>query len=277
MTKKMSLSCLSLSCIDPKTDSGHEIQEIVKGEHYEDWAKALNETVTHSLSHLDDSSDKDFGGKATPGGNVLALSQNHDESHEENHSPVTKALLQNMAVQAPKQETGLEDLEEGDEIFQGQFKGETHLTKQWHGHGTLKVKKGKSSYVYDGEFEDGAKNGKGVMRWADGRMYRGSFKDDQVHGDGVMSWPDGRKYVGQYVNGLKHGTGIFYFKEDGRQHEGQWRNGKRHGKGVYTNSNDDAICGHWIDDRAVESSLEKVPKLGRSDQGLLLADVSKKK
>eukprot|EP00746_Dinoflagellata_sp_MGD_P017318 gnl/MRDRNA2_/MRDRNA2_139726_c0_seq1.p1 gnl/MRDRNA2_/MRDRNA2_139726_c0~~gnl/MRDRNA2_/MRDRNA2_139726_c0_seq1.p1 ORF type:complete len:283 (+),score=60.81 gnl/MRDRNA2_/MRDRNA2_139726_c0_seq1:106-954(+) len=280
------MSCLTMDCMQAGTlEKMGEIDDRqgkyalgiseATTEHYEDWAHALNETVKHSLTMMDDVKESDLGD--SPGrspdssviGNVLRI---HDQS-EEHHSPVTKALLTNMKVQAPAEATGLEDLTHGDEIYEGQFKdGEPNVK---HGHGKLKLKKGKSEYVYDGEFEENKKTGKGVMRWGDGRVYRGTFLKDKIHGEGIMTWPDGRRYVGQYENNLKHGTGIFYFKEDGRQHQGQWRNGKRHGPGVYTNEKEEEICGHWHEDKPIEETMQKVPQLERSDQGLLMA--SKKK
>ena len=36
--------------------------------------------------------------------------------------------------------------------------------------------------VYEGEFENGKKNGKGKLVWDNGSTYQGEFKEDLVHG-----------------------------------------------------------------------------------------------
>ena len=39
-------------------------------------------------------------------------------------------------------------------------------------------------------------DGKGVMKWLDGKEYDGEFKNDLKEGMGTFIWTDGRKYVG---------------------------------------------------------------------------------
>lgn len=43
--------------------------------------------------------------------------------------------------------------------------------------------------------------GKGVFKWADGRVYEGQFVKDNKEGEGEMHWPDGRRYIGQWKQG----------------------------------------------------------------------------
>lgn len=52
-------------------------------------------------------------------------------------------------------------------------------------------------------------NGKGHLKWADGREYRGEFIDDKRDGYGEFTWKDGRKYKGDWKNGKQHGVGVF--------------------------------------------------------------------
>ena len=40
------------------------------------------------------------------------------------------------------------------------------------------------NYVYDGEFFEGKKQGKGKFQWADGSSYDGDFIDDRLEGKG---------------------------------------------------------------------------------------------
>ena len=44
-------------------------------------------------------------------------------------------------------------------------------------------------------------NGKGTLKWADGREYKGEFEKDKRHGYGEFLWKDGRIYKGQWKYG----------------------------------------------------------------------------
>jgi len=41
-------------------------------------------------------------------------------------------------------------------------------------------------------------HGKGIFKWADGRVYEGDYVDDKKHGFGRVIWPDGREYEGEW-------------------------------------------------------------------------------
>ena len=116
--------------------------------------------------------------------------------------------------------------------------------------------------IYEGNFHDGVKNGKGKFTWAEGegggtyegefknnqmcgfglliyndnRKYEGNWKDNKMNGKGKFIWPDGREYVGDYKNDKKEGHGIFTWP-DGRQFDGNWKNGKQEGEGKFYNPN----------------------------------------
>lgn len=55
--------------------------------------------------------------------------------------------------------------------------------------------------------------GRGVLKYQNGKVYKGDFKNDKRHGLGIMSWPDGRIHQGLWENGKKHGHGKFKSKE----------------------------------------------------------------
>lgn len=44
-------------------------------------------------------------------------------------------------------------------------------------------------------------NGKGHLKWPDGREYDGQFLDDKRHGEGTFTWKDGRQYTGSWKEG----------------------------------------------------------------------------
>lgn len=45
-----------------------------------------------------------------------------------------------------------------------------------------------------------------------------------MNGKGTLRWPDGKKYEGEYLNDIKHGYGIYYWN-DGRIYDGMWKDG----------------------------------------------------
>ena len=84
---------------------------------------------------------------------------------------------------------------------------------------------------YEGIFENGEFNGKGIYVWSDGRRFVGRFKNGKMHGKGVFVWKDERKYEGFYFEDMKHGLGEYSWP-DGRKWKGGWKNGLQHGRGV---------------------------------------------
>ena len=57
-------------------------------------------------------------------------------------------------------------------------------------------------------------------------MYQGEYKDDKKHGRGLYIWANGKKYDGEWVNGVQHGRG--HFTDDkGKEREGVWKDGHR--------------------------------------------------
>jgi len=114
-------------------------------------------------------------------------------------------------------------------------------------------KYGKAKYadfsVYEGEFADGAHNGKGKVTQyevgADGKKgkematYEGEFKDGKFHGKGVykLFGPMGFTYDGEWAENLRHGEGTQILEKDAeialgyRQYEGHWENDNFDGKG----------------------------------------------
>ena len=43
-------------------------------------------------------------------------------------------------------------------------------------------------------------HGKGVYKWADGRVYEGEFVNDKRNGFGIYTWTDGRRYEGNWIS-----------------------------------------------------------------------------
>lgn len=69
---------------------------------------------------------------------------------------------------------------------------------------------------YEGEFRNGAFNGKGKFFYKlNGMTYDGEWKDGKPNGRGIEVFPGIGKYTGTFVNGLKHGKGEMKW-DDGR-------------------------------------------------------------
>ena len=39
-------------------------------------------------------------------------------------------------------------------------------------------------------------NGKGCIKWPDGKSYEGEYFEDKKHGEGKVTWADNKKYIG---------------------------------------------------------------------------------
>ena len=52
--------------------------------------------------------------------------------------------------------------------------------------------------LYEGEFKNDKRNGKGILKVADGDYYEGEFKDDKKDGIGIIKWANGNQYEGEF-------------------------------------------------------------------------------
>jgi hypothetical protein len=48
--------------------------------------------------------------------------------------------------------------------------------------------------IYEGEWKNGRKHGKGTMNYADGKKYTGVWVNDEKTGQGVFIWTSGNRY-----------------------------------------------------------------------------------
>ncbi len=90
----------------------------------------------------------------------------------------------------------------------------------FHGRGIMKCTEGQRDEsnnliyydVYDGEWKDGKRDGKGTSRLVCGDVYEGEWQDGLKHGIGKYTYSDGETYVGEHNCDMRHGTGLFTFK-----------------------------------------------------------------
>jgi hypothetical protein len=108
------------------------------------------------------------------------------------------------------------------------------------------LKKYTNGDEYDGDWEDGKKNGQGTLTYANGGSYEGEWTDNMRDGYGVNKWANGDHYSGNWKDNKRNGKGKYVYA-DGGKYVGQWRNDMRHGHGENTWSNGNHYEGHWED------------------------------
>jgi hypothetical protein len=82
-----------------------------------------------------------------------------------------------------------------------------------------------SGDVYDGDWANGTREGKGKYTWANGDVYNGDWVNNVQQGKGEMTWQRKEYYIGDWVNGIRQGKGRSRDTK-GRIKEGDWINDK---------------------------------------------------
>jgi len=111
---------------------------------------------------------------------------------------------------------------------------------RWTGYG--KLSNGDGDF-YEGGLKNDHKHGKGIMRFADGRVFEGEYIRGQMI-QGQMTYQDGSIYGGSWVDGMRHGKGRCIFV-DGSQYDGDFREGNFHGQGKMTWNDGGWYIGNW--------------------------------
>ena len=111
-----------------------------------------------------------------------------------------------------------------------------------------KGKKINSKYVYEGQFKEGKKEGKGKIIFNNnGDYYEGFFSKDKFNGGGHYFWKNNKyEYFGNYVNGVIEGKGIFKYG-DKAIYKGEFKNGVKDGDGEWITKNN-KIKGNFKND-----------------------------
>jgi hypothetical protein len=94
---------------------------------------------------------------------------------------------------------------------------------------------------YAGVFENGQRNGPGIMLFVDNTSYEGEWKAGTPQGHGKEIYPDGSTYTGQFQNDTRHGLGVYAFA-DKSVYAGNWRDGVQDGLGLKILGNVTTVC-----------------------------------
>ncbi len=89
-----------------------------------------------------------------------------------------------------------------------------------------------SDATYQGILRDGKREGKGLMKYNNGRIYEGEWCNDLRDGKGLETYPNGNSYEGEFKQGKAEGKGIYKW-HNGEVYDGEWHQGLKHGDGVW--------------------------------------------
>ena len=127
--------------------------------------------------------------------------------------------------------------------------------------------------LYHGNMQDGKRNGRGTMHYADRRKYVGEWKDDKYHGYGVLTHKNRDQYEGYFVNDKYNGQGTYYYA-DGDRYEGEFKDNKYNGQGTYYWANGNRYEGEFKDDKYNGQGTmyfkDGTSKSGRWDMGVFV-------
>ena len=97
--------------------------------------------------------------------------------------------------------------------------------------------------VFEGRYENGVLNGKGIFLNEKKCKYVGDFVNTKRHGHGQLS-TDKILYEGDFVNNKLEGNGKILFLRDGAEYTGTFKNDQIDGYGQYKWRNGDSYEGH---------------------------------
>ena len=106
---------------------------------------------------------------------------------------------------------------------------------------------------YLGDYQNGVRNGIGVMKSKDGSVYKGEWSAGKRSGQGLLYFVNGDTYSGNWKEGSKAGYGTYSFA--------YWAKEMREGQPFYTHSEGGDYRGEWgSEGYSEEVDGEKVAK-----------------
>ncbi|XP_070969540.1 alsin-like isoform X1 [Oncorhynchus clarkii lewisi] len=112
--------------------------------------------------------------------------------------------------------------------------------------------------TYEGRWLAGKPNGRGMVKWLDGKIYTGTFKNGLEDGFGDYVMPSktlnlNDHYQGHWKEGKMHGIGTYKYAT-GELYEGSFQDNMRHGHGMLrsgtlNSSSPSVFIGQWVHDK----------------------------
>ncbi len=124
-----------------------------------------------------------------------------------------------------------------------------HITALETAHQSLVFEKLGRTVRFFGKTENGKANGFGIGIFDSKGIYEGEWRDNVRHGKGRYVWANNDTYEGDFQNGNRHGYGVYTFAS-GEQYRGEWRDDLRHGEGaMHAKDGKKLLEGIWINDK----------------------------
>lgn len=122
-----------------------------------------------------------------------------------------------------------------------------------------------SVWWYEGEWENGQRNGQGTYTFYNGDKYVGEWKNQERNGLGTETFANGGKYEGEWKGDKKNGQGTYTFPS-GAKYIGEWKDDKQEGKGIHIFPDGDKFVGEFkdglkvVNQGAIEPATPPKPK-----------------
>ena len=131
---------------------------------------------------------------------------------------------------------------DGIKRYEGEFKYDEETLEDgiWNGKGKYFYDDG----VYEGDFVDNVKTGKGKITLDEGSVLEGDFIDGKLNGKGKKTFSNGWCFEGDFVNNLQEGKGQSKHA-NGEMYIGNYLNGIPTGDFEYININGESVLGHF--------------------------------
>lgn len=126
--------------------------------------------------------------------------------------------------------------------------------------------------IYQGEWVKGQLLGMCIVKSPDGATFEGIYDSTGVAVWGVMKYPNGDTYTGEIRNGDLHGTGVYKWR-GGDQYVGDFEAGTFHGEGVKSGPNGYVYRGAWENGKRCGRGIEEYPD-GYRYESTFIEDVS---
>ena len=124
--------------------------------------------------------------------------------------------------------------------------------------------KGKGKYIYangniyEGDFINSKREGKGVLTIKGVEVYEGELKNDQRNGKGISMYINGDKYEGNFLNSVRGGPGTYTYK-DGSFYTGDFKDNMPNGYGKEFNKVTNSFReGTWKDGILISKANQSI-------------------
>jgi hypothetical protein len=203
-------------------------------------------------------------------GEKTPLLGHHSEGSPKNKKDQTISQIAQKTVEIqPDRVSGIQreiTIQQTLQLKDGTYVGEV-LNGKPHGKGKFTYLNKFSHQFFDGEFKDGFINGKGILKYRNGKICEGKWENGKMNGYGKITFitggilegifvngnlsGEGKRitvygdfYEGDFLNGQFHGFGTCKYS-NGSVYQGEWQNGTQHGEGCFTSANGDTYTGQF--------------------------------